>query len=351
LYVGVTVKAPASAAALEERLNTLVLGSPSALLPEERRFRCLFDLVHLARAERETVPLLESLRQVDFTPPMVARLAAIWGADQIRRKASSDDWKALAEHWRKQAAETSEYLKCVENARDWHASESAKREKAIEEYRSQLSKLQAHVAELQKERGSKVGTGPAGDEFRLQISQLRARLAEVEKARDWNADESVRREQALEGYRRQTAELQAHLAEVEKARDWSAGESARREEALEGYRRQTAELQAHLAEVEKARDWNAGESARREEALGEYRRKLAELQAHVAEVEKARDWNAAESARREQALEDYRREAAELRAYITDLEKARDWHAAESAKRDDAIHELHSRIEKLEQAP
>jgi SAM-dependent methyltransferase len=231
VYVGVTSNSAEMKPSVRERLDRLFTAEPAVLSPQEGRFRCLFALVHLADSSPETVSLLRFLEAEHLGPQMLERLAAIWMTSEARLKSASEQLQTVTGRFETELKSATAYLQEVQKARDWHASETARRDEIIREQAKQISRLQAYVVE-------------------------------VAKARDWQATESAKRDEMLQAYQRQLSELRAYVVEVEKARDWHAAESAKRDEMLQGYEWELSELRAYVAEVEKARDWHAAESAK-----------------------------------------------------------------------------------------
>jgi SAM-dependent methyltransferase len=248
VYVGVTSNSKEVLDALRVRLDHLFKGKSTSLTSRERRFRCLFDLIHLSNSNPETVALLQSLEPADLSPQLLDRLAIVWAASETR-------WSYV-----------SEQLEEARKARDW-------RDEIIRDREEQLLRLQTYVVE-------------------------------AEKARDWHAAETLKRDEIIRDREEQCSRLRSYLVEVEKARDWHAAETLKRGEIIGDREEQLMRLQSYLLEAEKARDWHAAETLKRDEIIRDREEQLMRLQSYLLEVEKARDWHAAEAAKRDRMISD-----------------------------------------------
>jgi SAM-dependent methyltransferase len=109
-YVGM-VRNDATRWAEDEQLFLRVLWGPVSALKskEERKARCLFELIHSAQSNCEVLPLLAELDSVDLTPMLVRRMAQIWQVDLARLASRIDEAKAA-----RRRAEIAEFA-----VRDW----------------------------------------------------------------------------------------------------------------------------------------------------------------------------------------------------------------------------------------
>ena len=123
-YVGLAAKSRKAMEAAAQCFDRCIRTPPDRLTIKEARLRCLFGLLHAADTSPEMLALCEYLTPSDLNPLTVRRLLDLWKADTL---------------WAKQVSEHCEhvesYLKEVEAARDWHAEESKKRDKIIQEVR------------------------------------------------------------------------------------------------------------------------------------------------------------------------------------------------------------------------
>jgi O-antigen biosynthesis protein len=156
-YVGLAAKSRKAMEAAAQCFDRCIRTPPDRLTIKEARFRCLFGLLHAADTSPEMLALCEYLTPSDLNPLTVRRLLDLWKADTL---------------WAKQVSEHCEhvesYLKEVEAARDWHAEESKKRDKIIQE-----------VAD-DRDRQARI------------IEQLCADKAEMEASWIWRLSHSVR---------------------------------------------------------------------------------------------------------------------------------------------------------------
>lgn len=87
-YIGVVSNGPARAAE-DSRLFERVVHAPVAALlsPEERRCRCLLDLIHAAQPNRDLFPILAELDKTEINPLILRRISQVWDVDSGRHAA------------------------------------------------------------------------------------------------------------------------------------------------------------------------------------------------------------------------------------------------------------------------
>jgi O-antigen biosynthesis protein len=156
-YVGLAAKSRKAMEAAAQCFDRCIHAPLDRLTVEEARFRCLFGLIHTADTSPEMLALCEYLTPSDWNSLAVRRLLELWKADVLRAV-------GVLEHCK----HVESYLKEVEAARDWHAEESKKRDKVIQE-----------VAD-DRDRQSRI------------IEQLCAEKAEMEASWIWRLSHSVR---------------------------------------------------------------------------------------------------------------------------------------------------------------
>jgi O-antigen biosynthesis protein len=156
-YVGLAAKSRKAMEAAAQCFDRCIHAPLDRLTVEEARFRCLFGLIHTADTSPEMLALCEYLTPSDWNSLAVRRLLELWKADVLRAV-------GVLEHCK----HVESYLKEVEAARDWHAEESKKRDKIIQE-----------VAD-DRDRQSRI------------IEQLCAEKAEMEASWIWRLSHSVR---------------------------------------------------------------------------------------------------------------------------------------------------------------
>jgi O-antigen biosynthesis protein len=156
-YVGLAAKSRKAMEAAAQCFDRCIHAPLDRLTVEEARFRCLFGLIHTADTSPEMLALCEYLTPSDWNSLAVRRLLELWKADVLRAV-------GVLEHCK----HVESYLKEVEAARNWHAEESKKRDKIIQE-----------VAD-DRDRQSRI------------IEQLCAEKAEMEASWIWRLSHSVR---------------------------------------------------------------------------------------------------------------------------------------------------------------
>jgi O-antigen biosynthesis protein len=159
IYVGITSKSRSVSQEFGARFKSLIGDPVQSLSPGEARFRCLFDLIHAAKTDPETLSTLPFLDQQDLTPLTLRRIAGLWTARE------------------KRMAEIELYLREVQGARDWHAAELEKRDQIV--------------------------------------TELQNYLREVERARDWHAAELEKRDQIVHDQQRRIVEFQNCLGQAD----------------------------------------------------------------------------------------------------------------------------------------
>ena len=119
-WVGLLTSNPDATGPLKEMHRRLFDGPISNLSVEEKIFRFLFEVIHLARPSRESVGLLAGIGPHWLRPELLERIGSLWG-DAI---AKAQNYSSL------------------EQARDFHASQAQKRERHVEELKTLISTLE-----------------------------------------------------------------------------------------------------------------------------------------------------------------------------------------------------------------
>jgi O-antigen biosynthesis protein len=113
VYVGLTSKSADAAREAGKVFERVVSAAPETLSREEAHFRWLFDLIHAAKVTPEILRILPRLEPEHLNPLTLRRISELWSTHEQRLQV------------------TQAYLRQVEEARDWHAAESKKRDKII----------------------------------------------------------------------------------------------------------------------------------------------------------------------------------------------------------------------------
>jgi SAM-dependent methyltransferase len=85
----------------------------------ERRFRFFFDVVHAGRTTATHARLLGELH-AELNESSMRRVAEVWARSEERLEAREEELERAKASWE----DTREYLRVVEEARDWHARRS-----------------------------------------------------------------------------------------------------------------------------------------------------------------------------------------------------------------------------------
>jgi SAM-dependent methyltransferase len=143
-YVGMTSKSEAVLESARQRFNRWRSAPAGSLNPMEARFRCLFDLIHAAKADPDVLALCRYLLPSDVNHLIVRRFADLW-ITEVKR------WQDTEIRCKK----TQDYLRAVEEARDWHAHESNKRDRIIAMGAQELDARARRIQELTRELDAK----------------------------------------------------------------------------------------------------------------------------------------------------------------------------------------------------
>jgi SAM-dependent methyltransferase len=119
-FVGLSSKSIEVVDTVEQSFNRWVHAPPSTLSGDEARFRFLFELIHAANSNPEVLALWHRLKPTDLNEHTIARILELWTVDVVSLRAAETH-----------SHETGAYLRQVEEARDWHAGESSKRDDII----------------------------------------------------------------------------------------------------------------------------------------------------------------------------------------------------------------------------
>ena len=108
-YIGMTSKSEVVFESFKKRFDRFFTAEADTLNPGEGRFRCLLEVVHAANTSVAALNLCRHLAPRDVNPLIVRRLTDLWLADARR-----------LEDMEGRNNTTRDYLRKVEEARDWH---------------------------------------------------------------------------------------------------------------------------------------------------------------------------------------------------------------------------------------
>ncbi len=148
-WVGLLSADPDATAGLQE-LHRRAFDCPiSELGVEEKAFRFLFDVVHLARPTLESVGLLAGLDSRWLRPELLTRIASLWGGavqdvEQQRRVIAAleeaRDFNALqVRNWQHQTDQQKVSIAALEEARDFYALQARNWQRQYELQRGESS--------------------------------------------------------------------------------------------------------------------------------------------------------------------------------------------------------------------
>jgi SAM-dependent methyltransferase len=223
IYVGLTSN---SESALQEAgtwFNRLANSLPASLSQEEARFRWFFDVIHAAKVTPELLRI--SPLRTEVSPLILRRVFELWAAREQRFESLEP------------------YLRKVEDARDWHAAESRKRDEIIADQQRQIAEIQLDQPKLNDE--STACENHTGD-IRKELSHKEEQIKKLQADLDQRKQEGGR-----------IGALQAQLDQMEESKRQLSSELSREGERMGG-------LQAQLTQQEKSLR-ELGEALNREE--------------------------------------------------------------------------------------
>jgi SAM-dependent methyltransferase len=257
-YVGIIGKGPERAAADASLFERVMHGPLSELQSQdERRCRCLFELIHGARPNPELIPILAELDTTEINPLLLHRIAYLWKLDSARQAAGAEQGQALKSieeslrplqdrldllqqslalerehatriHSALDAAQTNSnrFWEMLEFQRGeaWHLEQS------LQEGRANVARLEASLA----------AEGAIYNESRKVLEQERARIAQLEAALESAAAREHALNQALIAERTAANQRETVLSDLLEAEKRA---SARFVQELAESRRDAAALQ------------------------------------------------------------------------------------------------------------
>ena len=159
-YIGITSKSREVTQQANAKVNRWMNAPPSALAPDEARFRWLLELIHAANAASDVLGLYRYIHQTDWNMLIVRRISELWSGTLER------------------CADIERYLRQVEQARDWHANQAKQRDEIITLLEAQSRAREAESRAREAASCAQAESRVREAERRTQESESRAREAE-----------------------------------------------------------------------------------------------------------------------------------------------------------------------------
>ena len=238
-YIGIVRKDKAEALA-DQSLYERVVNGPVARLRthEERRFRCLLELVHAAQSGVEVLPLLTD---IEMNAPTVRRIAQIWRSDLIRLESRSDEVARQKAALTAEQGHSGELLKALsvrsgdaerlqeeldfqtgnatklQEALNWQCLHAGRLQETLDAQRARIVDLQSAMVSKESEinqlqgqlRDEKADTGWLQEEFRSEKQEV----DRLQDALGQYADRSAQLDKLLQAEENRVAGIRTELAE------------------------------------------------------------------------------------------------------------------------------------------